>query len=334
MKIRISDIAERIQVSTATVSLALNEKPGVSQEMREKILAIAKEMNYQGKMGGSRCKSINFLKIAKTNNSIESPNSVFIDDLIEGISTEARSHGYTMNMTYLSRFSIETISTHADCEGFIILGTDIFPEDLEVINKIEKPVVLLDSNIPVVKRDQIGLDNTHAVYEILSHLIKYGHSRIGLVKGSKRAADCIERYQAFIQAMNYFNLDIQENFIISLDETNNNIVSQFEKFKICKPTALICLDDTIALKTYQALILMGFRIPEEISLSGIDYLPVRRFIHPPLTTFRYPFKEMGHLAFRLLKSRAEKDHISPFIKYKVQGELVSQQTVFSLKNNL
>ncbi|WP_020611497.1 LacI family DNA-binding transcriptional regulator [Sediminispirochaeta bajacaliforniensis] len=327
MKVRISDIAERANVSAATVSLVLNNKPGVGEKMREQILAIAKEMNYKGKINSPK-RNITFLKITKNGHLQESSRlySAYFDDLVEGLSTEARSAGYNINMTYFQDLPQDIDSNFPESEGFILLASDLEHQNISALESLNKPMVLIGSDIPIMFCDQIGVDNTDATYKILHHLYRKGHRHIGLVTNNGKDIDVHEREDAFKRGVKALGITFTKEDFIRIDPlSNENTSLPIQIKKGTSPSAFVCCDDTIALKFYQTLVLLGFRIAEEVTLTGFDYLPESRFIHPPLTTFQFPHSEMGKLAFSILKSRIEKgEDGTPFIRYKLQGKLIDR----------
>jgi LacI family transcriptional regulator len=326
MKIRIKDIADRAHVSTATVSLVLNNRPGVGDDMRQKILSIAKEMNYKGKITTSK-KSVSFIKITNNTNGSESGYAAYLDDLIEGLSTEARSNGYTINMSYYQGLPKKFEEQFPDSEGFFFIGNDLTQKDYSEIAKVTKPVVLVNSNVPSIACDQIGIDNTAALYTAITHLQSKGHTHIGFIQNVFLTNSLVEREQAFIRASKDLGFSYRQQDIFSINPLDSLSMQGFENPASYEgPSAFVCGNDVLALKVYQHLVTKGFRISDDICLIGFEHLPESRFIHPPLTTIQFPYQAMGKIGFTILKERIEKNGSKPYVKYLMRGSLVDHQS--------
>jgi LacI family transcriptional regulator len=150
------------------------------------------------------------------------------------------------------------------------------------------------------------MDNIDGVFRSIRHLYRSGHRNIGLVKSSYETRNFKVRETGFREAMEYFSLPVQENFIVSVDPAFDNSVHDMNKFldKYKKlPTAFFCMNDIIAYGCIRALRDHEKKIPGDISIIGFDDLPSSNYTEPPLTSIRVSTHQIGQRALERLAER-------------------------------
>jgi LacI family transcriptional regulator len=314
MSPRIIDIAKAAGVSPAAVSLALNNKNGVSTEVRQKIINIALSMGYQTAFT-EQYKIINenitikLLKIAKHGHIINERHNAFITEYMEGIETVTKERKYKLEVAFFNKVPIEDIvasQREINADGFIVLGTELLAHELDLFNELSRPIVFIDTYFPLSAYDCVDMDNIDGVFRSIQHLYRSGHRSIGLVKSSYETRNFKVRETGFREAMEYFSLPVQEHFMVSVDPAFDNSVHDMNKFLDKNknlPTAFFCMNDIIAYGCVRALRDHEKRIPGDISIIGFDDLPSSNYTEPPLTSIRVSTHQIGQRALERLAER-------------------------------
>ncbi len=340
MAARVRQIAEIARVSPATVSLALNNKPGVSPATRARILTIAddlKKTNGTQPFTTLNKGSIRFLKIVKHGHIVNRDHDVFIAAYVEGMDKEARKHGYNLEITHITIDQIADFISHlnsSSSKGLIILGTELNAHDILAFESVNVPIVVIDTTYDFIKLDFVDMNNGEALFQIIRYFMEHNHRDIGLIWSEDVQARNFElRRLTFEQAIRHYELPFNPKNIISVDSTFNEAyqgVLQYLKKGFKLPTALFSANDLIASACMKAFKETGIRIPEDVSIIGFDNLPMCEMLDPPLTTMRVSKQQIGEIAMELLVGRVNKGRSAPTLKVSVGGELVIRKSVHCL----
>jgi LacI family transcriptional regulator len=321
MAARIIDIAKAAEVSPSAVSLALNNRSGVSGELRERIQDIARTMGYRsGPRQDGRGLSIKLLKIAKHGHIVNERHNAFITEYLEGIEQGAKRHNYKLEVSFFNRTPVEEI-VEAELDageskragGLIILGTELSAHELSFFSSLAKPAVFIDTCFPLALFDCIDMDNVDGVFRSIEYLYRMGHRNIGLVKSSYETRNFKMREEGFREAMEYFSLPVQERFMASVDPAYEEGQAGMERFlggilaeaagTRALPSAFFCMNDIIAYSCMKALRSRGLEIPGDVSVIGFDDLPSSGITDPPLTSIRVSTRQIGERALERLSER-------------------------------
>jgi LacI family transcriptional regulator len=337
MASRIRHIADLANVSPATVSLALNNKPGVSPVTRERILSIAetlKSSNGAQSFNQLIKGSVRFLKIVKHSHIVNRDHDVFIAAYIEGMDKEARKHGYNLEITHITFDQIGEFVSHLNCsssKGLIVLGTELNAPDILGFESVNVPIVVIDTTFDFIKLDFVDMNNTEALFQIVRYFIENNHRDLGLIWGEEVEARNFElRRLAFEQALKYFGLPFNPRNVITVDSTFNEAyqgIQQYLKKGQKLPTAIVSANDLIASACLKAFKEAGIRVPEDVSIIGFDNLPVCEMLDPPLTTMKVSNLQIGETAMELLIGRINHRFAAPTLKISVGGQLVVRKSV-------
>ncbi|HCM28916.1 MAG: hypothetical protein A2Z99_00360 [Treponema sp. GWB1_62_6] len=339
MATTIKDIADAAGVSSAAVSLVLNDRPGIGTDTREKILGIAERMGYSQRknkaQAGARPRALRFLRIAKHGHIINPNHRVFIADYIDGLEREAKARDFRLEIHTDEGFNPDSILGTFDTDAFdgvVVLGTELDETDMVVFKAAPLPVVFIDTYHPYLGFDFVDMDNESSVHSVVEYLCKAGHRRIGIVKGSIETRNFRAREKAFMDTVERFGLrfDLGDSFSIdSTFEKGQEDMARQLKGRDDLPTALFCVNDIIAYGCAQALKESGRRIPEDVSLVGFDDLPSNIYMEPQLSSVKVSKRNIGRRAIQLMMDRIEDPH-RPFEKVLVGGELVVRKSVRSM----
>jgi LacI family transcriptional regulator len=333
----IKQIAELARVSPATVSLALNNKPGVSPTTRERILTIAESL--QNSNGASSFNalikgSVRFLKVVKHSHIVNRDHDVFIAAYIEGMDKEARRHGYNLEITSITWDQIGDFVSHlnsSSSKGLIVLGTELNTRDIESLQGVNVPIVVIDTTFDFIPLDFVDMNNTEALFQIVRYFMENNHRDIGLIWGEEVEARNFElRRTAFEQALKHFGLPFNPRNVITVDSTftgaYEGVVGMLKR-GMHLPTALVSANDLIASACLKAFKETGLRVPEDVSIIGFDNLPMCEMLDPPLTTMRVSKQQIGETAMELLVGRVNHRLGAPTLKVSVGGQLVVRKSV-------
>lgn len=337
MSVTIKDIAKIANVSPATVSLVLNNKPGVSDAVRHKVLQIVKETGYDTNVSKNRNRRepgcIRFIKYKKMGTIIE--KSGFIGSISDEADLEARKLGYDMVVTTVYPENCDSVfdSIKNDPkQGIILLATELDYPDLELLKGINVPVVLLDNFFEFASFDSVSMNNSSAAYKAVEYLYSLGREKIGLVKGAKVIHNFLERREGYKKALKDLNLkyDPSYEFVTgsTIDEAYEGMI-ELLKSSPSIPQALFAEHDGIAIGVVKALKEFGIRVPEDISVVGFDDSPFSTIIEPQLTTVKILRDKMGQMAVRRLVDKIENND-STVMKILLDAELVIRGSTASL----
>lgn len=336
MATTIKDIADRAEVSLATVSLVLNNKPGVGEATRKRVLKLAQEMQYISSPRASSLAeegTVRFLQIARHGHTVNRDHKVFISDYIDGIVQAGKELLCKTEVTSFNSTPMEeivaTIHSQPELAGAIVLGTELTREDVLMFEKVSLPIVFIDTFLDYVPFDFVDMNNIDSVFKVIEHFLSYGHREIGIVRSRIRTRNFAIRDKAFREGMHALGLELHPRFAFDVDSTFDGAYQDMarqlrEGAKL--PTALFCANDIIAFGVLKALREMGVRVPEDVSVVGFDDLPTAALLDPPLTSIAVSKREIGSTAMRRLISRTRNATMPP-TKIVVGGTLIERESV-------
>lgn len=336
-KVTSKEIAELAEVSVSTVSLVLNNKPGVGENTRKRVLEILAAENIYPKHPneGSSEETICFCKIISHGHILNDRHNVFISEYIDGVVQEARNHNVRVEIfTYENTDTREVLSDllkKNHVVGYIFLSTELSVKDINILNSLKTPHVFLDANYPFEPGHFVTMDNSYMVHQAIEYLYAIGHTSIGMITASGCSNfECRER--AYRQSIQALSLPILEKDVFSV---HSSLTVAYEELKEAfsarnkndLPTAIFACNDLLAIGAIRALGELEIRVPSDISIVGFDDLPTSSLIHPSLTTLSVPKVSIGRLSVKLLfDQRAGSDGYQSQ-KYILGGFLIKRDSV-------
>lgn len=324
----IREIAELAGVSPATVSLVLNDKDGVSVETRQRVRTFLEESGYHQKRSYNRTdrKSIRFIKY-KDKGLLVEHNGEFITRVIDGIEDGARSAGINLKITNVTSDNLERMIEEINAEqddGIIFLGTEYRAEDSDFLKKLTAPVVVVDNEMRNQSFDAVVMNNENAVFSAVSYLKSLGHTRIGHIRSEYVTDNFHAREVGFLRAMQEENLPVNsaDTYYVQPDlDTSYEMLLKYAEDRRDFPTAFFADNDILAVGALRAFRQAGKRVPDDISVIGMDDLMLASISEPLLTTLKIHKKTMGKMAVsRLMDKIFEGDQT--VLKVLVDAELV------------
>lgn len=335
MKVRVRDIAQRAGVSPATVSNALNGRPGVSQENIDHILQLAGEMGYSmTKPAKAAEKKYVRLVIIKRHGLVVMDTQFFME-LIEAVERECQSEGLDLVITHLHvekdkdyRERIHGICAE-ECAGILLLSTEISSDELHLFDSCVSPLVALDNLFRHEKVHAVVMDNYDAGYQATRALYQAGHREIGHITSTVSFTNMRYRRKGYEAAMRENRLAVEDNSIWRVTPTLEGAYQDMRRLlneHKPLPTAFFAGNDIIAVGCIRALSEQGYRVPEDVSIIGMDDTAICQACTPPLSTVRVFRQEMGVAAVKTLLHLARSMH-DCHLKTEISVALVNRQSV-------
>ena len=291
-------IAELAHVSTSTVSKALSGSKEISNEVAENIRKIALETGYfaeknRRKLSNQREKQAQIAVICPEIISIHYSKIVtLLKSFIEERGGRIAVYIYDFDKNKKNEL-IESLSMDNTTDGIISISSYESNKSLGI------PVVCFDINNPNFKFDTIGADIDSVMHDCVKHLYDLGHRRIGFIGESKT----VSKEKRFRSALKEMGLEVCENYIFKIDKRFESIGSEAAGriiSNVDRPTAFITAYDEIAVSLIYDLEQAGLRVPGDISVIGMNDIPLAPYIKSSLTTVRFFFDEQAALAVDIL----------------------------------
>lgn len=342
MAIKSKELASMLGVSTATVSLVLNHKPGISDELRKTLLERIREMGYgymikedseREEDHSSFAKAIAYVVLSEYRDDLDEAS--FFPTVIEGAEREARYLGYHFSIVHMygeNRDLKETI-TRSQYAGMIVYA-DVIEERLKrELDATQVPYILIDCFEPSIEASAVTVNNRQGVYTAVRYLYEKGHRRIGYVGSGRRHCSLGERRQCFRYALEDLGMREEPGMYIETGCTGQRAQEYLERLwkgDVHPPSALLVENDVLAIPVYRALKNSGYRIPEDVSVIGFDGRSVCSMLEPTLTTMRIPRRMLGRTLVTLLAdkiNRKERSMEDVTMRVEINAELVEMESV-------
>jgi LacI family transcriptional regulator len=322
----IKDIAAKLGVSISTVSKGLHGASDISEEMRQQVLDAAISLGYVVK--DKKTNEHHKVCIMVENMDYANINQ-FGYELITGFRLMAQEQQYQVDIIPMdvytqTRQSYDTYMTQNSYSGAFFLGFEMTDAYLGQLTHTYVPTVLFDNYVLNPNVAYIGTDNTYGGKALVSHLFQNGHKKIAILNGSQNSYISNQRCNIIINELKELGITVPPSLIgygVSFQpETISNFIPQFVNEGA---TAIVCASDLIAATTINELHKMGLRVPDDISVTGFDDLPIAKYLAPPLTTIRQERFILGKSAFTLLSQLISGQRISTLL---YQSELVIRES--------
>lgn len=290
----IKDIAKECGVAVGTVSRVLNNHPDVSDQTREKVLAIVKKHGFVINANAQQLKAQNRKTLVII---LKGTSSIFLNSLLEKCLQRIETSPYTARIVVLDENENEAKSAkrifyEQKPVGFIFLGgnPELYEEDFKTI---QVPCVLISNQANNVENgtlSSVSIDSFDASKKLSEFLIKNGHSKIGVIGGDIEKAELSRfRYQGFCAALTESNIsfDYKKAYVTSLYSFEGGAKAAKELLaKYPDLTAIFTMSDVMAIGAIRQLKDMGYSVPGDISIVGFDGTSLADFYEPRLTTIK------------------------------------------------
>lgn len=303
----IKDIARMAGVSTTAVSFVLNNRPGVSDTTRQKVQEIIRQTSFIPNVHTRRLnlgKSFTIHVVLKQ--YAYGLYNQFALETLSGVFKEGKSLGYSIIFTLVDEDMpceqiIESVRSK-DCDGIILNQIDD-PVLLSQLQRESIPFVCVDAHLPAnAALPMVEVDYYDAAYRAAQYLYDHGHREIGFIGPETPAEHCANTFRGFTDCLREKDILCNPNWVAKIPfsqaSTEEAVDKMLELEKL--PTALLCSCDAVAIDVIRRAKERGIRIPEDISVMGIDDLLVSRYLDPALSTMTFDKELLGAKAMELL----------------------------------
>jgi LacI family transcriptional regulator len=316
--VTIKDVARESGVSTATVSRVLCNKGYASNEIREKVLSVAKKLNYQPNALARSLKKHQTNTIGVVIPDISNP---YFMKISKGIEDTVQSKGY--NLIFGSgeenpkkEKELLNVLFEKRVDAIVLATSGQNEETVVKIRKAGTPIILVDREIKGIDEamDFISEDNFEAAYELTNYLLKKGHTQIGVVNGSLQVSTGLERYNGYKKAIKDYGLDENSCFIFNGNFTQEDGVEAVKQFfkEDNKPTAILSCNNTMTFGVLLQLTQMGYSIPDDVVIASFGETEAAQLLKSPEIVYvkQSPY-EMGIRVGEILLNRLVRKTAGP-----------------------
>ncbi|HEX4022884.1 MAG TPA: LacI family DNA-binding transcriptional regulator [Acidobacteriaceae bacterium] len=307
-------LAESLDLSPATVSLVMNNAPGIRsipEHTRKRVLEAAKKLKYQPNF---------FARSLRTRQSfaigiiIPEPSEGYFPMIMKGVEQPLVQAGYFFFLaSHLWREDLieeyPRLLMKRGVDGLMLINTPLKQE-------VPLPVVAIPGHKSREGVTNIVLDHMQATQLAMKHLCDLGHRRIAFMKGPSFTQDVNARWDGVLMAARSMGLPVLPELFMNFEASEmapdmgysvvRNLLSKTRDF-----TAIFCFNDTTAIGAIRALRDAGLRCPEDVSIIGFDDILGAAYHTPSITTIRQPLRQMGEAASELLLRRI-RDSKAPY----------------------
>lgn len=305
----IRTVAALAKVSIATVSRTINGSPVVSERLSKRVWQAIEQLNY---FPNTHARSLVSGRSRILGIIVETITNPFFPELIQSFEEIAVAHGYEI-LVSSSNSDPEILTTcvrrmiERKVEGVAMLT---FGEEEPVLNQLsfhDIPIVLAEFRLADPKASTILLDYATGIRAAVDHLVQLGHRRIAFLSGPHRIHSAMTRQNDFCTAMELAGLEVRQEWLVECDHRPKGGMAGFNRLQAlpAPPTAILCSNDMTAIGVLRAAYLQGLRVPQDLSVIGLDDIDFAEFTLPPLTTIRLSRSDLAHAAFEALRQQAE-----------------------------
>src|SRR6266851_3831201 len=333
----VHDVARRAGVSTSTVSHVVNNTRFVSDELRARVLAAMRELDYTPNAAARMLSLKRSHTIGLIVSDIRNP---FFASVARGVEDVAQEQGYTLVLCN----SDESAERETAClnalesravDGVLLASAGHADEHLARLVRAGYPIVLVDRDLPELGAPAVLLDNEGAAYSAVWHLITRGHRRIGMLSGRAAISTTTERVAGYRRALREAELELDDRLVVSGESTSEGgVIAADAVLDLHEPpSAIFSGNNLMSIGALQAIGNRGLLVPEDVALVGFDDFPFpwSDAFRPHLTTIAQPTYELGRRAAEILVHRLKGSKWIPAERVVLEGKLVVRESSGALQ---
>ncbi|KAA0222794.1 LacI family transcriptional regulator [candidate division KSB1 bacterium] len=339
MHVTIYEVAARAGVGIGTVSRVLNNSSQIAPATRDKVLKAISELNYQPQ---AMARNLARRRTHTIGAIVPFFTGYFYVELLRSIQAAISRHKYDLILYGVDDLQkkehyFRHVLQQRRVDGVLLISmrlSDVF--SAEYLRR-KLPLVLVDAYHP--NHDSITVNNEDGAHRAVQHLLRLGHSRMGMINGHLESTPAQERLEGFRHAMQEAGMPVNESLLISSDmlpeeaavpnDGFNKEAGYFGMRRLLelhenRPDAVFVASDIQALGAIRALQQSGLRIPEDMAVVGFDNVELAELVG--LTTMKQPIREMGDLAVEKLMAKINGAPPSSKLQHRFQTELIVRDT--------
>lgn len=332
----IRDVAKLASVSVTAVSQILNGKgERFTEATRTKVVQARNQLGYQADyyargLVGQRGNSLGIV--------IPDIMNPFFASLVVAVQAAAIPHGY-----YPEVFSVNGFSENVDHfidqfaagsqKGLILAAPGASQQIVDAVSEhVNFPMVFTDQAEALGRGDTVGIDEIAAGDMIATHLLEAGHQRIAVVLPQQLTGNLVKRFTGYQQAFSRFGILLDPALVFRCAFSPAGGMASATQIVETDATAVIAVNDDVAMGIYCGLAALGKRIPEDYAVVGFDDINMAQYLTPTLTTISQPVADLGKQIVKLMLVRM-KEPERPYQHIQLPVKLVARASTAQLKDN-
>ncbi|WP_410767942.1 LacI family DNA-binding transcriptional regulator [Fontibacillus sp. BL9] len=344
-KITMQQIADHLGVSKFVVSKALSGKGGVNEITKNRVIQAASQLGYFAQKNAyMKNQSLSqqptsfagkqSVIVLMPNIRFQTKDSLYWGKILEGVSEELESRG--LGMVIVSESRVDHFIHVLNPEGILgMIGVGQIDSSLLLeVHRLGIPMVLVDHEDSLIPTDTVFANNGDSISRLCNHLFGLGHTRLHFIANIQFSRSFRDRWSGFREALEQNGLETPrvDDPMLQLNGVDTGeFAIDFEEWILNRkknrqmPTALVCANDSIAIRVEEVLKRIGIEVPGQITVTGFDNIDDAYRSEPPITTVHVPKEAMGRRAVRKLIERIENPE-QVYEKVLVSAELVHRES--------
>ncbi len=341
MRITAKNVADALGLSTATVSLAKNHRPGVKQETRKRVLEfIAEAEKSQATLASDACKTVNYVVFIRDKNTWNADLFSLFAIASTEINRTTSQMGYEMRLISIQN-GVDSVDEVCQSlaknprEGVLVSASYMDPENCEKFMRLSSPFLLYDADFSDGKHDTVLIGNASGTERALKFLYDRGHRNIAYFQNSFDIYNFVERRRAFRHFMFERQLSNSEDAMFATGSTVEEVYNGVMRYLAQReplPSAIFCENYVVSIGTIKALHDSKLRIPQDVSVVGFDELPDCMLLDFKLTCVKVMHEQKARIAAQRLIQRME-GMTNEVVRVYVETELIEGNSVSTLQDS-
>lgn len=331
-------LALQLNLSTSTISRALNDHPDISIETKDRVKKLAADLNYVPNIfaKGFRKHKTNIIGVIVPNIT-----HYFTTTIVRGILEEAEAKGYRViisesNNDVIKQKEMFNTMIQFGVDGILASLTKMTRDIDHILSTLNiLPIVLFDKVSGKIPCTQITINDEESAFNVVEHLINIGKKRIAIIKEREFSYTSEKRFAGYLRALKEHNIKVDNKIIISVDDISlregrrmTNVLLTAKK----KPDAIFAITDSAAIGVINTLKKFNVKIPEEIAVVGFSNSPHATIIEPNLTTVDQPGEKIGRTAIKYLIEEIENPESTITTKMiEIKSNTIIRDSTFKAK---
>jgi LacI family transcriptional regulator len=313
-KVSLKDIANKVGVSIALVSYVLNNKKEgrISKESALKIKEAARELNYSTNQIARSLKTKRTFTLGLIVSDI---SNAFWSNLARIIEDEAEKYHYTVlfgssDQNAEKSLKLTRVLLNHQVDGLILALDENSEDQLHLLHQNEIPFVLIDRYFPDIDTSYVAIDNYKAGYNLVSHSLDKGYTRVGLITFNSTLFHLQERKRGYATALIDRGIQADENWVkeVSMTQTKSEVELAINNLlTLAEPVEVILFaSNNLSMFGLKHIIRLPIRVPDDLAILSFDESDAADLFYSPITHMKQPLKKMGQLATKILLENIEK----------------------------
>lgn len=336
----LSEIAQALGVSPASVSIVRNGRPGVSPATRRRIELLLEEncisyipfsqpapslANRRASPGG---RNIRLVKYHHSSLLIDK-NEGFVDDIIDAVEKTARAEGYTLVYSSIAQQEYDGFLKMLEedhCSGLLVIATEMTQKEISRLSGVSMPVVVLDSDHPGLAITTVTMNNRDLAYSAVACLQSLGE--VGYLCSRIPTGNFISRANGYHEALRAFSLPDRDDLIFpllpSLDGARMDMLALLDEGRRV-PKAFFADNDVVAIGAMRAMQGRGLQIPDDVQIIAVDNTALSLVVSPALSTTNISRVDLGETAIQRLIAQINDPQLKP-VHIRVHTQLILRES--------